>query len=243
MIGNKYDLICSIGGNCSAAHNLRYKNLRSFSLPFDWLYIENAKPLEYLSEGIANNFKDFCKKENLINIPQNEAHKDCVSYFDSYTNYYFVNHFKKNIEDTNEFEIVNKKNNRRIERLFQNLSKSKKVLFLLYLNFELNVVKELENFSSALKKIYPNLVMDFYVIQFNCKVESSEKHNNICIAKYKRAMNNDDFCTTNKEWNFLNKINVFHRFFNEIKNKIIKSLISLIPIKKYRKQLRSKYNV
>ncbi len=29
---NRYDLICSLGGNCSVAHNLLYRRLRKFAL-------------------------------------------------------------------------------------------------------------------------------------------------------------------------------------------------------------------
>ena len=48
-----YDLIVSLGANCSAAHNLRYRNMRPFSLPLDWVYIENDKPIKWLINAFA----------------------------------------------------------------------------------------------------------------------------------------------------------------------------------------------
>ena len=43
----EYDLIVSLGGNCMVANNLRYRNMRPFSLPFDWVYMIDEKPLKY----------------------------------------------------------------------------------------------------------------------------------------------------------------------------------------------------
>ena len=97
-MSKKYDLICSLGGNCSAAHNLKIRGLRNFSLPFDWCYIKNEKPIEYLTEGFENGFKNFLLKKNLEELKgneYNEAHISCAQYKDSYTGYYFVNHFRK----------------------------------------------------------------------------------------------------------------------------------------------------
>ena len=60
MSGKTYDLVCSLGGNCTVAHNLFYRNKRYFSLPFDWLYMENETPVFKLAECFKNDFKDFC---------------------------------------------------------------------------------------------------------------------------------------------------------------------------------------
>lgn len=67
MNGNKrqYDLICSLGGNCAAAHNLQYKGLRPFSLPFDWVYMLNEEPLYKLADCFKDDFSRFFLQENL----------------------------------------------------------------------------------------------------------------------------------------------------------------------------------
>ena len=61
----KFDLVFSLGGNCTAAHNLQYRGLRKFSLPFDWTYIVDEKAIYNLAEGFQTDFKYFLLKENL----------------------------------------------------------------------------------------------------------------------------------------------------------------------------------
>ncbi len=39
----KYDLVCSLGGNCSVAHNLIFRGLRKFALPFEWAFLDDIK--------------------------------------------------------------------------------------------------------------------------------------------------------------------------------------------------------
>lgn len=68
----KYDLICSLGGNCMAASQIRQRGLRVASLPFDWTFIVNDKPLYKLAEGFKNKFKDFLLKENLQEMTDEE---------------------------------------------------------------------------------------------------------------------------------------------------------------------------
>src|SRR5574344_1222376 len=135
----KYDFVCSLGGNCAAAHNLLHRNKRLFSLPFDWLYIENDTPLLYLCEGFKDNFKNFCKKENLVIFDKNEnnaTNGGKLKYKDNYKNFFFVNHFSKDINLDNEYEKIYTKLKRRINRLFNLIEKSNKILFLISTAFE-----------------------------------------------------------------------------------------------------------
>lgn len=55
---NRYDLICSLGGNCSVAHNLLYRGLRKFALPFDWTYFEDISAIYKLAESFEVKFAD-----------------------------------------------------------------------------------------------------------------------------------------------------------------------------------------
>lgn len=66
---NRYDLICSLGGNCSVAHNLLYRRLRKFALPFDWTYFEDISAIYKLAESFEVKFADQLKKENLVELP------------------------------------------------------------------------------------------------------------------------------------------------------------------------------
>ena len=192
--------------------------MRFFSLPFDWTYITNVKALEYLSVGFETHFKDFFKKENLIKVDNKEHH---ICYKDLLSNYYFPNHFEKEIETENDYLIVKNKLNRRINRLYEYIENSKNVLFLLstYFEFELTCIEKL---YTTLIKIFPIVNFDFKIIQFSCKKNEIINHynsKNIEIYKYIRSTNRYDFYQTNYEWSFLDEIKLSNKF---IKNSLKK---------------------
>ena len=75
-----YDAIISLGGNCGAASQLRMRGLRPYPLPFDWTYMTGPETIEWLCEGFADGFKDFCLKENLDTI----EHEDIILLYGSF---------------------------------------------------------------------------------------------------------------------------------------------------------------
>ena len=202
----KYDLICSLGGNCSAAHNLLYRGLRHYSLPFDWLYIVDDKPINILSECFMNNFKYFCLKENLTNIPEgnSDEHKDKIQYLDKYSGYRFVNHFEYPIENGG-YEPVKEKLDRRIARLYEKIAKGKNILFILATSFEMQT-DSIYKLQNTLNNKFKDKNFEFIIIQFNCNNDSSIKDGNINVYKYKRSMNRYDYEKTNIEWAFLDEL-------------------------------------
>ena len=61
----------------------------------------------------------------------NRAHTDNAQYKDTYTGYYYVNHFSKKIDNSDEYEIVKTKLDRRIKRMLEYIDNSDKILFVL----------------------------------------------------------------------------------------------------------------
>lgn len=205
----KFDLICSLGGNCSAAHNLEYRDLRKFSLPFDWTYIKNENAIYNLAECFKNNFKNFFLKENLQELTGSEyntSHINKVQYKDLKTDYYWVNHFNRKIENSEEYEKVKQKIDRRIKRLLYGIQRSNNILFILSTNFLMKTTDPLKNLLKVLNKLYPEKNFYIKVISFNCEVDEYINSNNINYYKYKRAMNLYDFTKTNIEWAFLDDV-------------------------------------
>ncbi len=212
MFGHKkkYDLICSLGGNCAAAHNLLYRGLRHYSLPFDWCYIKNDKPIEYLCEGFQNNFKDFLLKENLVPLTgeeYNNSHTTNAQYKDILTGYYFVNHFTKDADFDEDYEIVYAKIKRRLNRLLNKIVCGKNILFVLTASFYIDIEK-IKNLKSVLQSSYPDKNFDFYVMFFNQTENKISKEENFTVKYCKRPLNVKDFNETNKEWKFLDKISL-----------------------------------
>ena len=148
----EYDLICSLGGNCSAAHNLRYRNMRYFSLPFDWCFMVNEMPIEKLTECLKENtlFK-IAQKENLIPLNEEEEkfvalHSSAFNYKDTFSEYYFVNHFRKKISEGG-YEDFRKKFEKRLSRFQEYIEKSNSILFILTtrINFREDILLNLKN--------------------------------------------------------------------------------------------------
>lgn len=210
MPGDKksYDLICSLGGNCAAAHNLRYRNMRAFSLPFDWLFIVDDRPIYYLSQGFDNSFNDFCLKENLVELSDDEKsshHNNRVQYKDTLTQYRLSNHFNKPIAHESEYQRVYQQFQKRFRRLFEQIEKAQSILFILNTEFEMPL-DSIHQLQKTLRQKYPDKKIDFEVIQFSCKEEKIDAAANITVRKFRRAQNMYDFSKTNFEWAFLDEI-------------------------------------
>ncbi len=233
----KYDFAVSLGGNCAAAHNLLYRKLRFCSFPFDWVYMKDEKPLIMLVDGFSSQFSKFLLKENLIKLDANPSHPDKIQYQDAYSGYVFANHFTKSIENGG-YEEVKKTFDKRCDRLIYLLKNAKDVLLLLSLAAERNIspIFDLNNF---LKNKYPNIKFNFKIIMFNCKSDSIEHIDNITILKFMRCENKDDYLETNKEWNFLDKVQIKKSFKCKL---FLKRLVMgyLLGKKIYRERLRWK---
>ncbi len=201
----QYDLICSLGGNCSVAHNLRYRNMRPFSLPFDWVYMKDEMPIKYLIEGFADNFQNLCKFDNLERVPDTTEHK--LIYRDTYSGYYFPNHFSQEIENSDEYHVMYKKLTRRINRLIDTIKNSDTILFILSLGFHIDT-HLLEELQTTLLTLFPNKQIDIIFLQFCTEAKSDypQTFSNITQFSYSRKYNDYDFSHTNFEWNFLDNI-------------------------------------
>lgn len=243
-IKKKYDLICSLGGNCSACHNLIYRNLRLCAFPFDWLYMKEDTVLLNLAKCFANNFSNFMLKENMKFITHEEfgpnGHNDRIFYQDIETGYYFLNHFNKKIDENFEYENVKKIMDRRLERFKKILQKSKNILFVLSNSFEVEEEKILY-LGKTLNELYPDKNIEIKSIQFNSKnkitKEKTLQNYNIEIFRYERPNHSYDYIETNFEWNFLDGIELNQKLYTE--DKIIDCIktkkgiqISLLPILK-----------
>ncbi len=118
MVGNKkeYDLIFSLGGNCAAAHNILYRGLRKYALPFDWTYMKdeiiydfyNSIKMIYSQKQIDFVVLNFgCKSENIV-----EKDNICIYRYSRKQNNY--DYIQTNYEWSflDNVELINTKKNR-----------------------------------------------------------------------------------------------------------------------------------
>jgi len=244
MSGNKerYDLVCSLGGNCAAAHNLLYKKLRTVAFPFDWTYFNSDEAVYKLAEGFKDNFKNYALKENFKELPVNPDHSDKIQYEDTYGKIIWANHFQYDSDKNHNYNEVKEKLDRRFQRLVDSVNKAHKILFIFSTSFQVKPDAFLYLISS-LNKMYPNKNIEIRVLSFNCEKDYVYENQNVKVCFYKRNMDIQDFSTTNKEWDFLDKITVRGKEFYNLKTKCMKLIINFIPIKKLRHELRKKYHV
>lgn len=208
MCKKEYDLICSLGGNCSAAHQLLYRRMRKFALPFDWTSMQEDECLYKLAEGFENNFAKFLLKENLEELKNDdfsEEHKDRVQYRDCYTKIYYYNHFSAKLDENGEYERVKSIFDRRLKRFIELIESSQKILFIFSSSCKISS-DAIKYLSSKISAIYPDKEITLRVLLFNREIDDKLVFDNCEIYFYKRLQNNYDFTKTNIEWQFLDDL-------------------------------------
>ena len=215
----EYDLICSLGGNCAAAHNLLIRNLRPAAYPFDWTYFTSEEAVYQLAEGFKNKFEKYMLKENLIELPVNPSHPDKIQLKDSWGKIIWANHFIYSNNFDKTFDKVKTSFDKRFKRLLDHVESSEKILFLLCTSFYLkqdSVVYLLK----TLQNLYPNKDFQIKVVSFNCTEEEHIQKNNVEFFYHIRSLNVYDFSNTNYEWMFLDKLKLTKKKRNKITLKL-----------------------
>jgi len=198
----KYDLIFSLGANCSAAHNLRFRGLRPFALPFDWTFIKDEKALLSFARGLDDHFAEFTRLENFCKLGEDEFspnHADRVQYKNTRTGYYFVNHFNKEIGPAEaDFGTLKK----RFARLEKYLEQAGSICVIICSSFFISD-DTAQEVLEALRRKYPDKDVDVVILNFSCPEETQERMEGLTISRYARATNDYDFHKTNIEWSFM----------------------------------------
>ena len=136
----EYDMIFSLGANCSAAKQLQHRGLRRYSLPFDWTYFTTEEALDAFMEGLKNNFADFLHFENMRVIPEEELtspSKHKIPYEDTATGYRFIHHFLKKHTKAQYDDAVSLWR-KRAQRFYHELEGANDILILLCSIFYIN---------------------------------------------------------------------------------------------------------
>ena len=162
-----------LGGTCCIAYQLNEHNLRSESLPFDWIRINNFNNVISL---LDNNFDKFFESLQFLDI----SDKFIVN--GNFKSYIYKNNFCKFYHDfnseINEKIFIDFKNKyiRRINRLYNLLKEEQEVVFIREEIGKLNENK-LINFKKVINKINSNLKWKLIIITSNNnfkKYESNE---------------------------------------------------------------------
>ena len=145
-----YDFIFSIGETCNCSVFLRRNNLQIKSYPFDWL--ANAT-LEERADLIISNFCNFFEKEDFQKVGESTEYNPCDTYKNTKTKIYHLHDFKHDIDFDISFKEAKEKYDRRIKRLYEQISSSKKVLAVYLVNPNSSVSVPDETLISVQKKL------------------------------------------------------------------------------------------
>ena len=202
-----FDLIISLGGNCSVASQCIYRNIRKFSLPFDYSFMANEDPIKYFPEGLKDRFKNFLLKENIKELKGKERgdEREKYQYKDTYTGYRYIHLFGNDINVKGVYEKGFEVIQRRINRFYDSLAVSKKILVICATDFVYDP-KYIYKVKDTFEEIYPDKEFIFYALMFRSDANREILNKNVHIIYSERAVNLYDFNATNYEWAFLDDI-------------------------------------
>lgn len=130
LFGCRFDLVFSVGEDCSAAMHLRQAGLRDCSSPFDWIcHASFLTPFDLLATGL----RGFLEKENLRWFPKPASgmrDAKTENYEDRRTGYYFYHDFPVGQSLDESYPQVKEKYDRRIRRLDGRLRQGGNVLLV-----------------------------------------------------------------------------------------------------------------
>ena len=214
-----YDIVFSLGANCSVAHQLRRRFMRPFSLPFDWLLVNDSKTFAWLAGAFENRFSNFMRIENLVELRPGDplyvktANLSHVPYYDKVSGYRFLHLFDGSIESSRRFyEAAREVMQRRLERLYGILSRGGRACLVVATGVPV-LNEHLLLLEKSLLQVFPKTHFTIRLMQFESDEDTSGDDGvNVgnCIQRfgYKRRMNDYDFFQTNWEWHYLDSLRV-----------------------------------
>ena len=208
----EYDLIVSLGGNCSVAFQLRHRGKRPFSLPFDWALMSDDLPIRYLSQAFKTQFDNFLQYEKVeeFESPANEFGRMTLRVRDAVSGYKFIHHFFGRQLNREIFEKGRAIIRKRIDRLYEKLVKSKRVLFVLLTAFTFDdiLVKELRN---GIVEAFPGMEVELRVMQFGAALPFVKIEDDGLLRIYGHARSFSsvyDCQLTATEWRWMDRLRV-----------------------------------
>ena len=173
----KYDFVFSLSEACSSTQALRDANLQNRSYPFDWLYGSDFKGRINI---LLSEFNRFIDIDDLVdeNINNGDLNNLCHIYSNKYNGIVFNHDFPENESLNTSYNKVLEKFQRRINRLFNNINCSKKILFVYIETPNIKIKTSNEDILESMKKIknkYPDKEIDLLIFS-NDKLIKKNKY-------------------------------------------------------------------
>lgn len=208
----EYDLIASLGGNCSASSQIRFRGLRTCSLALDWTTFFSDKALAYIPEGLRSRFRDLCRYENMqeFDAARIEHGRLTYKFMDTATGFHFWHHFFEPLADRQAFDRQRLVLERRMDRFYSKVAESKNALFILSTPFSYDPGFD-EAILSALREVFPDTTSELVAIQF---ASQSHERLDLCdgmlhVETFTRPINVVyDNMLTSTEWAWMDELSL-----------------------------------
>ena len=174
----KYDFILPMGEACFVPQSLEKLDLRFFSTPLDWA---GARPFAELFEMFLGDFEGFFEKEDMefyTQMKRKNPHFDV--YINKRTQFFFPHDFPIGVPFDEAYPAVREKYMRRIARLKERMSDSRRVLIL---HIELPEsgkprisAERLTALSDAVAAKYPGTRADILYLAHNSTIPAKTTH-------------------------------------------------------------------
>jgi len=207
----EFDIVVSLGGNCSVACQLRMRGKRNVSFPLDWTLMRDCDPVKYLPTGFKTKFHDFCKYENIAEYEPavHEFGKYTLHVRDSVSGYCFIHHFHNALSDKVAFEADRSILIRRFDRMYDRVKRSNMALFVLETSFEYDPFL-LQNLRRTLCETFPSVDVYLAAMQFAATECSSHVYEDrIFLDRHERKVNfvyDNQF--TAPEWSWMDSLQI-----------------------------------
>ena len=216
-----YDMIASLGGNCSAAMQLKNRGLRREAYPLDWVYMESDKSVRWLCSAFENGFADFALRQNLVLMSElNHSGSAKYAYRDVHSGFCFIHHFNERVDlDQAAYDCAMVTMRKRMDRFLHRLKEAQSVLFILATNIPMSpdVVVELRE---TLRQCYPDKTIDIHFKEFSATLSNplalveawSDKYGFAGGERHVRPAYPYSFNLAGYEWAFLDELSLTDKF-------------------------------
>ena len=210
---DEYDQIISLGGNCNVAYQLMHRGKRVCAFPLDWTFMDDDRPIRKLPELIATRFKNFCRLEHLRELPEKlyDRMGTRCNILDEESGFRLVHHFMPPFAEN--YDNANRVMRRRIDRFYAEVSKAKRVLFVLATKFTFDQAL-VGDIYEALHNRFADTEIEVLCIQFGADGNSTTdlRGGQVHVVRFERQMNFIyDNQLTAPEWCFMDRLQLTGR--------------------------------
>jgi hypothetical protein len=166
---NEYDVIVPMGSSCVMAIQLRSRNLRQSSFPFDWLLFQDSTNCKTIETLITSHFEDFLALEHLR---LDETLKRDGRYSVTHQRYpiTFLHDFLSPTLTPETLAPVQEKYQRRIDRFYHVMETASSVCLTISIRQDVEPFncEHLKHLYATVQQQFPNLkTIDMFVVIFN----------------------------------------------------------------------------